>query len=86
MEKAPEMNENILSGWNPPQGYVARSKLEIIKQENRSAHELLSDIVELYELANFTDVNNWVNFYEIHVLCIQQSYEQLENKNPTICT
>ena len=74
MRKAPEMNKKDLSGWNPPQGYVARSKLKIIKQENRSTHELLSDIVELYEFANFTDVNNWVqNFYEIHVLCIQRS-------------
>ena len=57
MGKAAEMNKKHLSGWNPPQGYVARSKLKIIKQENRSTHELLSDIVELYEFANFTDVS-----------------------------
>ena len=34
---------------------MARRKLVEIKQENKSAHELLHEIVELYELAAYTE-------------------------------
>ena len=71
---------------------MARRKLSDIRQENKSAHELLHEIVELYEIAAYTEdieqlkeLINIRSFNEI-LLCIYKNQPFYEQKSGVILT